>query len=74
MMFAGTQRVGAHLRHNHHTHVAALATDAIGAPLADQRRLVNRVGIGLEDVLNNVEFGHEHRVRSVMCDSIVGGA
>ena len=74
MMLAGAQGVGAKLRQDHHPGRAAIAPDAIGAALFDQRRLVDGVCIGLKDILADIEFGHEDRMAAVMHDRVVGGA
>ena len=74
VMLAGAQRVGAKLRQNQHPHGAAIAPDAVGAALLDQRSLVDGVGIGLKDILADIEFRHEDRMAAVVQDRVVGGA
>ena len=64
-VLTGPQRVGAHLGKDDHSHRTAIAPQQIAAALLDDRRFVDRVGIGLEDVLRNVQFGHEYRMGAI---------
>ena len=65
VMLASAQRIRPHLREDNHPHGAAIALDEIAATLFDQAAFVDGVSIGLEYILRDIEFGHEHRVAAI---------
>ena len=74
MVLARPQCVRPQLGKDHHPRRAPVAPDAVSAALLDQRGLVDGVGVGLKDILADVEFGHENRMRAIVHDRIVGCA
>src|SRR5271156_2329892 len=59
------QGIRTELRENQQARAASFSLETVDAGAVDHDRFVDRVGVGLKDILGETDLGHEHRMAAV---------